>query len=95
MTCGTDLDGADHLSVGRPRGGSSMIWDVVRPISGWVARPGIVINSHTLTHTSRLRGLLAGRLSRPRWVTRRTITNMQKLQYLDALGLVGQGSQGF
>jgi hypothetical protein len=36
---------------------------------------------------------LAGRLSRSRWVTRRVITSMQKLQYLDALRLVGQGSQ--
>src|SRR5947209_1628413 len=33
-------------------------------------------------------------LSRPRWVARRMMTIMQKLRYLDALGLVGQGSQG-
>src|SRR6266700_3034152 len=37
---------------------------------------------------------LAGRLSRLRWVTRRMITSMQKLQYLDSLCLAGQGSQG-
>ena len=36
---------------------------------------------------------LPGGLSRLRWVTRRMITSMQKLQYLDALGLAGQGSQ--
>ena len=33
---------------------------------------------------------LADRLSRPHWVTRRMITSVQKLRYLDALGLVGQ-----
>ena len=32
---------------------------------------------------------LAGRLSRLRWVTRRMITSVRKLQYLDSLGLAG------
>ena len=32
---------------------------------------------------------LAGRLSRLRWVTRRMITSVQKLRYLDSLGLAG------
>jgi hypothetical protein len=37
---------------------------------------------------------LAGRLSRPHWITRRMITSMQKLQYPGILRLVGHEKSG-